>query len=243
MIERLVEAIRASRRRLPRVEVVTGPTLPGWALRITAALLPLLLTLAALVRTPMWSDPERETAIIGVMGNLTMAPSRSATFVGIVLIAAVALTLSTLRWPSAWQPLLTVLGVVLMVVLTPGGRWWTLPFAALGYLGYRLCVLAEAVPWNARLEWAVLRHAAPTDALVLGVTLVIGAIGLVLDGDLTAGLVIGAILLLGLAWWLRRPRFDAQAARQHDARIAAKRAARGTIQIEAGREAQGRPRR
>ncbi len=239
----LVEKLRAARRVLPRVEVVIGPSIPGWVLRVAAALLPFLLTLGVLVRTPMWSDPERQTMIIGVMGSPTLAPSRSATFVGIVLIAAAAIALSTLRWPSAWQPLLTVLGVVVMVVLTPGGRWWTLLFAAVGYLGYRLCVLAQAVPWSARVERAVLREAGRTDALILGVTLVIGCLGLVLDGDLTAGLVVGALLLLGLAWWLRRPRFGAAADRQHDARIAAKRAARGTIQIEAGREVQGKPRR
>ena len=182
----MIENLRALRRRLPRVTVETGPTLPGWALRLAAALLPALLVLAALVRSPV----------------LTI--SGSAALVGLALVLTSALALSVLRWPSAWQPLLAVLATAVAMVFTPDGRWWALALAPLGYVAYRVAVLSAEVPWSARVERSALGHAARTDVLVIGVTWVVGALGLLLDGDLPAGIVVGAAGVLGLAWWLRR---------------------------------------
>ena len=174
----MIEDLRALRRRLPRVTVETGPTLPGWALRLAAALLPALLVLAALVRSP-------------VLGSAA-------------LVLTAGLALSVLRWPSAWQPLVAVLATAVVMVSTPDGRWWALALAPLGYVSYRVAVLSAEVPWSARVEWSALVHAARTDVLVVGVTAVVGALGLTLDGDLPVGIVVGAAGVLGLAWWVRR---------------------------------------
>ena len=173
-------------KSLPCVGVEVGPALPGWALRVAAALMPALLIAVALLRTPL------------------TAPPRSATDVALVLAAVAALALGTLWRPGAWQPILAVLAAAGMLALSPDGRWWSLVLAPLGYLAFRLAVLAAAVPWGARVERAVLARAARTDLLVVAVTAVIGCLGLVLDGDRPAGLVLGSFAVLALAWWVRR---------------------------------------
>lgn len=204
----MIERLRPRRDRLPRVQVELDPWCPAWVLRLAAALLPGLLVLGTLTLVP--AQDSSGLSVLDV-AHLAWGPASTPSSVlalGGLALAAV-LVLSALRWPGAVQPLVAILATGALTALTPGGHGWALLLAPLGYLAFRLAVLAAPVPWGARIEWAVLARAARADVLVVGVTLAVGTVGVLVEARFTsdglpAGLVLGALGVLGLAWWVRR---------------------------------------
>ncbi|MCL2594873.1 MAG: hypothetical protein FWD83_05085 [Promicromonosporaceae bacterium] len=220
---------RRARKRLPSLRLHIDRSIPGWMIRLGAALLPTGIMLIALWRTGLQYG-EAQTAIDGVFGP-QMVPSRSATAIYVVLSLALVLIMFTLRWPTIWPPLIAIITTVILTAFTPANAGWgTLALAAGAYLGLRLTVWATVVPWHSRVEVAALAAAAKVDAGVLGITLAIGVIGLALRGDFDLGLAAGIIGVLALAWWLRAPKFDHASEQLHRRRVEEKRQARANIQ-------------
>ena len=170
-------------RPLPRVEVELGPTVPGWALRAAAV----VVTSGALILA-------------------TLTGSVIEGFADTLLLAAAAIGL-WVAWKPGHQPaLLTAVLVALLLAFRDGhgalaaGTW----LAPLAYLALRLCVWTACTGLTARVELAALARSAGTDGLVVGATILLGALAQSLERRSFAGLAVGAVALLGLVLLVRR---------------------------------------
>ncbi len=170
------------RRPLPRVEIDLRPTLPGWAVRAAAALAVTCTPALAALTTP-------------VMGGF--APTLVAVAVGLGLWTA---------WRPSHGPALTATVLVAFVLAFQDSRGLlasALWLAPLAYLALRLCRWAAECALTSRVEIGALARSARTDGLVIGVTLLIGAIALLVERNTVAGLLVGAIAALGLVLTVR----------------------------------------
>ncbi|MCP2265342.1 hypothetical protein ACFQHV_02155 [Promicromonospora thailandica] len=177
-------------RPLPRITTRTGPTLPGWTLRLALAALTPVLLLAAASRTPGLSP-------------------------GLVLtVTALATTLLALRPTPAAAGAVTVLAAVLLwgfqtEPLDP----WTLPITALAYLLTRLTWWAAHLPPRGHAEITALLAGWRRDLAVLTATTALGALALLTTGTthplavLLAALAVAGTAVLALATG-RAPRDD-----------------------------------
>ncbi|MCL1870665.1 MAG: hypothetical protein FWF90_09675 [Promicromonosporaceae bacterium] len=165
-------------RAMPRVEATLRAWVPGWALRVLAALAGVATLLLALHGSPLAADWVRAFVVFGVV------------------IAA-----WTLARPTHAPALVTVMLVAVVLLTTPERTAATsaLWLAPLAYVTFRLSSWAGLVRWTARVELGALGRSAWRDAVVIAATLLLAAVALLVSGTSVAGLVVGALALLALA--------------------------------------------
>lgn len=175
-------------RPLPRVEVDTGPSVPGWVLRLGAVLVTGATPVLAAVQVPA-QHALSASADAGAADG-PFAP------MGVVLAILVA---GATAWRPGHRPGLAAIGaVVLITVLMPreGGLAHAVWLAPLGYLGLRLNLWAATTGATARVELAALARSARLDACVVGVTMLIGVAASLAEGRSFTGIAVGAVALL-----------------------------------------------
>jgi hypothetical protein len=161
-----------ARRPLPQITVETGPTLPGWALRLALLALTPLLLLTAASRTPGLAPALLTTLVLLATALLVLRPTPAAAG-GVTVLAAVLL------WgfaPGPFDPyaLLVALQAYLLTRLT----WW-----------------AAHLPARGRAELTALATGWRRDLTVLAATALLGALALLASGTTLPG----AVLLAALA--------------------------------------------
>ncbi|QAY71013.1 hypothetical protein [Xylanimonas protaetiae] len=164
-------------RPLPRVEVELRRWVPGWALRVVAV----VVTAGTVV--------------------LATAGASAAGGLAVFLLFVAAAIGGWVAWrPGAAPALLGAVVTAFLLAFTPsdGRASAALWLAPLAYLGVRLCVWAAATRPTARVELGALARSARVDGIVIGVTVLLGAVASLLDGGSFAGLVVGAVAVLGL---------------------------------------------
>jgi len=163
---------RYRERPQPRIKLRLPWSVPGWTVRIGAAACSggCLVIAAAGTAFP----PALVTVITTAIVVLTLVIPRYQTALTTICLAAVAVLYS----PGA--PFDPVIG---WVVLT-------------GYLGLRLTMAAQLLPWRGRAQLATLLGW--RDLVVMGLTLVVAAASGLPAGHLTWTVIIGAIGLLGV---------------------------------------------
>ncbi|MCB0912728.1 MAG: hypothetical protein KDB60_14035 [Propionibacteriaceae bacterium] len=166
-------------RRLPRVVVSLGPTVPGWVLRAAAPALAGALLLVAAQRLGM--DPGLAWAIVWI---------------------AVAVTA---LWPSPGSASAAIVLAGLLIAADGYGPFdpVVLALIPLGYAAVRLAWWAQRVSLTARVEWAALARGVPQGLAVTGGTVAFGAVVFLLGGQPFALAVLaGGVALVALAWLL-----------------------------------------
>jgi hypothetical protein len=190
----------AAKPLLPKVKVQIGPSFPGWVLRVAAAAVVAVTSLLALWQTGLLENQLFTTASAHQGSQLTLSGQALVFTLFLVLLLVIAL----IRWPSNWQCLVAITLIIVLVLAGSASMWWVLLHVVLCYAALRLTIMAAAIPWEAQVEWAVLKADLPRDLLVIGATLAIGILGLLATGQHLWGLLVGALVTLGLVWWLRR---------------------------------------
>lgn len=163
-------------RRLPRVAVDLGPTVPGWLLRTGAV----VATGACLVVAGQRS---------GVAGWLA----------GTLVVLAVALMA---LWPSTAVALVAAVVSGLLIAADAYGPFdpVVLGLVPLVWLSFRLAWWAQRVALTARVEVAALARGVPRGLALVGGTLATGAVAMLWAGRPSAVLVlVGGAALLGLS--------------------------------------------
>lgn len=170
-------------RRLPRVAVPLGPSLPGWALRVASAVLAGAVLLVATGRVGM--DPGVAWTVAGiVVGVMAIWPAPTVAQ-GVVVLAGLFV---------AWDPYGPFDPVVLALV----------PPA---YALVRLAWWAQRVSLTARIEWAALARGVPRGLAFVAGTVAFGAVVLLLAGRPSALVVVAggaALVVLSGLLFLRR---------------------------------------
>ncbi|MCF4120845.1 hypothetical protein L1785_07620 [Antribacter sp. KLBMP9083] len=168
---------RLADRPLPRVTVETGPTVPGWALRVALGAAAALLLAGAGARTEELSTLLVVPVSLALVTLLVVRPRPAV--VGVVLVASGVLLLGSSLAP--FDP-------------------WALVLAPLAYLVTRLAWWADHVTSSAHAERAALAAWWRRDAVVVAGTLGLGAIALVASGaSVAVGVLVGGIALVLLA--------------------------------------------
>ena len=165
------------RRPLPAVTVETGPTLPGWTLRLALLVLTPLLLFTAAGRTA--DIPVGVTATIAVLatGLLVLRPTPT-TAGGTVVVATV------LFWGFTAEP------------FDP----WALVVALLAHLLARTTWWAAHVPPDGHTEIAALLAGWRRDAAVLAATGLLGALAMLASGTTTTpAVLLAALAVVGIA--------------------------------------------
>lgn len=164
-------------RPLPEVTAETGPTVPGWVLRLLLAVLGPLLLLTAAARTPGLSDALVWSLIVLGTGLLVVRPTPT-TAGGVVVLSGVFL------WGFTSEP------------FDP----WSLVVALLAYLLARTTWWAAHLPPRGRAEIAALLAGWRRDLTVLGGTGVLGALALLTSGaTVPAAVLLAALAVAGTA--------------------------------------------
>lgn len=164
-------------RPLPHISVETGPTVPGWALRVALGAAAALLLAGAAARTEDLSALVVVPASLVLVTLLVVRPRPAVA--GVVLVASGALLLGSSLAP--FDP-------------------WALVLAPLAYLVTRLAWWADHLSLTARVERAALAAWWRRDAVVVAGTLGLGAIALVASGaSVAVGVLVGGIALVLLA--------------------------------------------
>lgn len=165
-------------RPLPEVTADTGPTLPGWVLRLLLLGLSPLLLLTAAARTPdlpdtlLWS-----VALLGT-GLVVLRPTPT-TAGGIIVVSGVLL------WGLDAEP------------FDP----WSLVVTLLAYLLARTTWWAAHLPPRGRVEIAALLVGWRRDLTVLGATALLGGLALLVSGTTTpAAILLAALAVAGTAF-------------------------------------------
>ena len=166
-----------AKRPLPQVTTDTGPTLPGWVLRLALlALVPVLLFTAA-SRTPDIPDGVTWTITLLCTGLLLAHPT--PTTAGGIVVAA-----GMLFWGFSTEP------------FDP----WALVLALLAYLVTRITWWAAHVPLRGRTEITALLTSWRRDTVVLAATGLLGALALLTSGATVPGAVLlAALAVVGIA--------------------------------------------
>ena len=167
-------------RPLPQITVETGPTVPGWVLRIALLVLaPALLLLAA-----SRSDhaPTLVTIVVVVCTALLVLRPTPATAGVTVVLAGVFLWGFGGRPDDGLDP--AALTVALLAYVVVRCTWW-----------------AAHLPARGRAEIAALLAGWRRDAVVLAATGLLGALALLASGTALPGAVLlAALAVLGLAF-------------------------------------------
>lgn len=167
-------------RPLPQITVETGPTVPGWVLRIALLVLaPALLVLAA-SRSDL--APTLVTIVVVVCTALLVLRPTPATAGVTVVLAGVFL------WGFGGRP---------DDGFDPAG----LPVALLAYIVVRATWWAAHLPARGRAEATALLAGWRRDVVVLAATGLLGALALLASGTALPGAVLlAALAVLGLAF-------------------------------------------
>jgi hypothetical protein len=164
-------------RPLPDITTETGPTLPGWVLRLALLVLAPLLLFTAAGRTPDIPDGVTWT-IAALSTGLLLAHPTPTTAGGVIVVAAV------LFWGFTSEP------------LDP----WALAVALLAYLLTRITWWAAHVPPRGRAELAALHVGWRRDLVVLACTGLLGALAMLVSGATVPGAVLlAALAIVGIA--------------------------------------------
>jgi hypothetical protein len=167
-------------RPLPQITVETGPTVPGWVLRLALlALTPALLLLAA-SRTDL--APTLVTIVIVLCTALLVLRPTPATAGVTVVLAGVFLWGFGAPPHGGFDP--AGLAVALLAHVLVRATWW-----------------AAHLPARGRAEIAALLAGWRRDTVVLAATGLLGALALLASGTALPGAVLlAALAVLGLAF-------------------------------------------
>ena len=155
---------------LPRLGIDLGPAVPGWSIRLAAALLPAL-TLGGQVLT-----------------RLDYLPGALRTVTFIWLLGGM---IGSLAVPNYVVPMLSLLPLALVTLFAPP-TWLTLAWAALAYLGIRLGTWAKLLAGADRVEWAVLGRLALAEVPALAIGAALTTLALSLRGNYPWAMSLGA---------------------------------------------------
>jgi len=179
VIEMVVYRYRQWRYReppLPRIGTPMRWSLPAWIVRVLAAVVVGL--------------------GVGVSAGLADAPWQ---LTGVLVLG---LGLWGLVWPGFGPGLAAIGGIGLMLLFSPGVVGVGVGVVvALGYLGLRLQMIAGLTAWHGRVALGALLTW--RDAVVLGVTLLIG-LAVLLPGGGPVPVIVGAAALVAAALVVRR---------------------------------------
>ncbi|MGC3994323.1 MAG: hypothetical protein QM779_09495 [Propionicimonas sp.] len=165
-----------SERPLPRIGVDLGPTVPGWVLRAGA--------------------------VVATGGCLVIATQRSGVadwLAGVLVVVGVVVMA---LWPSMTAACTATVVTGLLVAADGYGPFDPVVFGLvpLVWVGIRLAWWAERVALPARVEVAALARGVPRGLVLVGGTLVVGALAFELAGRPSSVLVlIGGVALVVLA--------------------------------------------
>lgn len=164
-------------RPLPQVTTETGPTLPGWTLRLALLTLTPLLLLTAASRTP--DIPAGLTATVAILcTGLLLAHPTPTTAGGTIVVAGILL------WGFSSQP------------FDP----WALAVALLAHLLTRITWWTAHVPLRGRAEITALLTHWRRDTAVLAATGLLGALAMLASGASVPGAVLlAALAIVGIA--------------------------------------------
>lgn len=167
-----------ARRPLPEVTAETGPTLPGWVLRLVLVALSPLLLLVAAARTPGLADALVVTVVLVCTGLLVVRPTPTTA-------GGVVFTSGVLLWGFESEPFDPAsLVVALLAYLLARVTWW-----------------AAHVPPRGRAETAALLAGWRRDLAVLGGTALLGGLALLASGAALPGAVLlAALAVVGVAF-------------------------------------------
>lgn len=170
----------AAARPLPQITVETGPTVPGWVLRLALlALTPALLLLAA-SRSDL-APTLVTTVVVACTALLVLRPTPATAGVTVVL-AGVFLWGFGNRPDDGFDP--AGLAVALLAYVVVRCTWW-----------------AAHLPTRGHAEAAALLAGWRRDVLVLAATGLLGALALLASGTALPGAVLlAALAVLGLAF-------------------------------------------
>lgn len=172
----------AAARPLPQVTVETGPTVPGWVLRLALLALTPALLLVAASRTPGLAPAMVTTAVI-VCTVLHVLRPTPATAGFTVVLAGVFL------WGFGGHPA--------DGGIDPAG----LLVALLAYAVTRCTWWAAHLPVHGRAEITALLAGWRRDVVVLGATGLLGALALLASGtSLPGAVLLAALAVLGIAF-------------------------------------------
>lgn len=173
-------------RRLPAVTVETGPTVPGWALRLAVLLLTPTLLLVAAGPDTGFTPPALATVVTLATALLTLRPTPTTT--GTVVVLAALLLWNLDPAPLDTTHLLTALLVATQAYLLNHLTWWAAHVPLRGHTE----LTALVVTW--RRDLAVLAATA-----VLAVLVALTAHLTQPAAVLAAALAVAGIALLALA--------------------------------------------
>ncbi|MFI2487508.1 hypothetical protein ACH47X_11395 [Promicromonospora kroppenstedtii] len=167
-------------RPLPQITVETGPTVPGWVLRLALlALTPALLLLAA-SRSDL-APALVTTVVVACTALLVLRPTPATAGVTVVL-AGVFLWGFGARPDGDFDP--AGLAVALLAYAVVRATWW-----------------ATHLPARGRAEIAALTAGWRRDVVVLAATGLLGALALLAsDTALPGAVLLAALAVLGLAF-------------------------------------------
>ncbi len=170
----------AAARPLPQITIETGPTVPGWVLRLALLVLTPALLLLAASRSDL--APTLVTTVVVVSTALLVLLPTPATAGVTVVVAGVFL------WGFGARP---------DDGLDPAG----LAVAPLAYVVVRCTWWAAHLPARGRAETAALLAGWRRDVAVLAATGLLGALALLASGTTLPGAVLlAALAVLGLAF-------------------------------------------
>jgi len=141
---------------LPEIDLATGPVLSAFLVRIAAAVLPFLLLLLVTVR-------------IGSGFSLSL----------FIVLVAIVIAAFALLLPSGAPALFAIGFAALFGLAQPPSLPWALSFAAIGYLAFRAGVVANQLPWSAKVSRNVVMRGVLRDFSVLAATAIAGAVSVV----------------------------------------------------------------
>ena len=180
---------------LPEVPISHGAVVAARVVRILAALLPALM--AGLLAFRMATAPNA-----AVSGSHIEFSALTGAGLAITLSVISAILAAWVLLRPTPVPALIAIGVAALVGLAqPPSLPWALAFTILGYLAYRCGLLANQIPWDAKISTTLLTRLALRDLVVLGITVFAGIAAWSLYSNQVANpifAVLGAIALLAL---------------------------------------------